>query len=232
MKYFISLLFFSILFQANSQLRLEGKYCLDTKETKSMFGKYAFECIHLKLDGSFSYLFKNPVDEIKGFGTYKLNKKKLKLTIRYYADGDITKSLISKKEHPLKETETAFVSVKLYNLQDSIEMNDMIIILIDSLKEKASNQISIIITDSLGNSEFEVQDANMLTILSVYFEKPQIPISNKFHTELIIYLDKDDTHNKYLSSKDNLTYRIKDLEDNQFLLKKRKEKIFKKYVVK
>lgn len=231
MQYLISVIFLSILLQANSQIRLEGNYCLDTEETKSIFGKYAFECMLLKLDGSFNYLFKNPVDEIKGYGTYKLNKKKLKLTIRYYADGDIINSVISKKEHPIKENETAFISVKLYTLQDSIEMNDMNLILIDTLKEKTSNKIRSIVSDSLGNAKFEVQDGNLLTINAILFEKPQIPISNKNHTELVIYLDNY-YYIKYLSQEKNVIYRIKKIADNQLLLKKQKEKVFRKYVLK
>lgn len=62
MKYFIFLLFFSILFQANSKLRLEGKYCLDKMETESVFEKYYFEFIQLKLDGSFDYFLKKTID--------------------------------------------------------------------------------------------------------------------------------------------------------------------------
>lgn len=224
MRYFISLLFLTLLYQANSQVRLEGKYCLDDERAI-----VETVCINFHKEGSFEYEKSDSIGLTYGNGTYKIKKRNLFLNFNFSNLNENNKSIIIKKEIEKPKNEEAKVFIKLIDLIDSTEIFLANLSIIDTIFN--DQHINGAYTNTSGIASLIVKKGNLLRVSMVLYKKLEIPISNKKHTEITIYLEKSNYRN-YLGLISNLSYRINKIKDNQFLLKKQKEKRFRKYVLK
>lgn len=223
MKYFvitISLLC-SVLLEA--QTRLDGEFCRND-------GRDWFEsdCIKLNLDGTFEYEMWHCTGTNKGTGIYTINNGKLNLNFKNQDSLTDLNREIEIKQYADEENREASLKLTLYDLMDSTKIQFANVLLFDSLK--ADTSIRGTSTDSLGKAYLKTANANLLRIDFVFYETIEIPVQSNKNIELMVGLvQKERVY--YFSEEDQMTFPIKRIKSDKFLLKRYEEMDYLNYEV-
>jgi len=206
-----------------AQTRLDGEYCKNDGK-----GWFESDCIKLNLDGTFEYSMWHCTGTNKGNGTYTIRNGKLNLN---FSSPDSLESLTSKVEmnqYDLNENQEASIRVTLYDRLDSTKIQFANIVLSDS--SKTNSGIRGTSTDSLGTGVLKIDNANLLTITFIGYERLEIPINNNKNIELTVGLAQKGWIN-YLTEEDNMSFPIKSIKDDKFLLKRYKKMKYLNYEI-
>jgi hypothetical protein len=186
------------------------------------------DCIKFYIDGTFEYKMWHCTGTNKGKGEYLIKNGKLKLVFNRKDSLINQSSIVLKKESTTESQENPIVKVQVFELLDSNKLQFASIYLTDTLLNDSI--IRGITTDSLGIARLSLENSNLLTILFVGYEKVEIPIKNSINLNIKIFLAERRLIN-YLTEEDNMTFPIKKIKHNKFLLKRYKKMKYLNYEV-
>jgi hypothetical protein len=211
MKFWFILIFILSAVLANAQTRLDGKYCRNDNGFR-----YSTDCIKFNPNGTFKYERSHCTGTDKGRGKYIIENGMLELNF-YHLDSIPNKtSKIEMKQYDLAENEDASIKVTVIDIIDSVEIGFVHIDLQDSSN---NTQINKATTDTLnGTASLKIGEANQLTISYIGYKELKKPIPNNKNIKLTVYLARDWV--EYLSVDDSMSFPIKKIDEEKFLLKR------------
>ncbi|KAB1064911.1 hypothetical protein [Salibacter halophilus] len=211
MKYWFVFIFILSTVLTNAQTRLDGKYCRADDNPW-----YESDCIKFNQNGTFEYVMLHCTGATEGSGIYTIQNGNLNLNFLNPDTLSKTDGRVGIKQYDLTDNQEASIKVTLFDILDSSKIQFAKVVLYDSLNNSQINEAS---TDSLGTANLKIEKANQLTISMVGYKKLIIPIPINKNLKLEVGLAST-VRTRYLSAEDSMSFPIKRIKDDKFLLKR------------
>jgi hypothetical protein len=221
MKFKLSILFLLVNVFSFSQKVLEGEFRLDVG------GFFYGDSYTFTKDGKFEFSSGHCTGGSFGKGNYKIRSGYLKLNFEDSIPESNTTYNFEKKDSDNAENNQ--LEIVVFNAEDSSFLEYCVLYLRDSLHPEYISNGDV--TNLKGETSLLITNENQIELNYVGFKKLQIPVDSSFNGfKLIVYLSYKSWID-YLTSKDNKKIKIKNIQENRFELKSKRQKKFNTYKI-